>query len=622
MSFQNQDEQESTKLRFSQEINPASGWNERQSWSETSSIPLSHQFTTAFDREFHSRLGKFWAFSPASVGDAYFDWITHISISPGKQIELMESALRKSASLFDYTLWVTTGIKTESCIEPTSYDRRFENEGWKSWPYSIYQQAFLLTEQWWKEATSSVRGVTQHHSAVLPFLTRQCLDMWSPLNFPFTNPQVVETTVLLNGQNLATGAKNLVVDTVRFLRKEPPVGMENFKVGKNVAATKGKIIYQNRLIELIQYSPVTDEVYSEPVLIIPAWIMKYYILDLSPHNSLVKYLLEHNHTVFMISWKNPDSADRDLGFEEYMNLGIMKSLDAISAILPKKKVHAVGYCLGGTLLSMAGAAMARDGDDRLKTMTLFATQVDYEDAGELLLFIDESQITFLEDIMWDKGYLDSARMAGTFNMLHSYDLIWSRMIERYLLGKRLSFTDLMAWNADTTRMPYKMHSEYLRNLFLNNMLSNGKFMTGGKPIALNDIKVPVFAVGTQKDHISPWKSVYKIHLFLDADITFVLTSGGHNAGIVSEPGHRHRSFQISTHKKSDKHLFPEEWLENTPHHKGSWWPAWEKWLTDHSPEKGPPPPMGQPKKGYKILRDAPGVYVLKRTDESNPYPKT
>lgn len=582
----------------------------RTQTSDTSWERSDYQFTTAFDREFHARLGKFWALSPASVGGAYFDWLTHLSISPGKQLSLMESALRKSTRLSDYALMATTGIQTEKCIIPLSFDKRFEDPAWQTWPYNIYQQAFLLTDEWWNEATSTVRGVSQHHSTILPFLTRQYLDMWSPLNFPFTNPQVVEATIKSNGQNFVKGAENFVEDMSRFMRKEPPVGMEKFKVGKNLAVTEGKVVYQNRLIELIQYSPLTEDVYAEPILITPAWIMKYYILDLSPHNSLVKYLLENHHTVFMISWKNPSSQDRDLGFEDYAKLGIMDALKAIAAILPRRKVHAVGYCLGGTLLSIVAAAMARDGNNFLKTVTLFASQVDYEEAGELLLFIDESQITFLEDVMWDKGYLGSSRMAGTFDMLRSYDLIWSKMIERYLLGKRFHFTDLMAWDADATRMPYKMHSEYLRNLFLHNILTNGKFTIGGRPIALGDIKVPIFAVGTQKDHISPWKSVYKIHLFTDTEITFLLTSGGHNAGIVSEPGHLHRSYQVSTRKKSDKHLFPDEWVEHIPHHDGSWWPTWEGWISAHSAGRVAPPSMGQPEKGYHILRDAPGIYVL------------
>jgi polyhydroxyalkanoate synthase len=577
---------------------------------EDNPSPLNHQFTTAFDREFHARLGKFYALSPASLAGAYFDWFTHLSISPGKQVQLVESAWRKYASLVDYALWTTWNIKTDCCVNPVEQDRRFAYKGWEYYPFNIYQQAFLLTAQWWDEATRTVRGVSQHHSDILPFLTRQYLDTWSPLNFAFTNPQVVEETVRLNGKNLVNGAHNFVEDVTRILRKEPPLGMEKFQVGKNLAITRGKVIYQNDLIELIQYTPMTDEVYAEPVLIIPAWIMKYYILDLSPHNSLVKHLLEKNHTVFMISWKNPTSADRYLGFEDYMNLGIMDALDAISAIVPHEKVQAVGYCLGGTLLTIAAAAMARDGDYRLKSITLFAAQVDYEDAGELLLFIDESQITFLEDVMWDHGYLDSSRLAGTFDMLRSYDLIWSRGIEKYLLGKRYQFTDLMAWNADATRLPYKMHSEYLRKLFLHNQLSNGKFTVKGAPIALNNIKVPIFSVATQKDHISPWKSVFKLHLFTDAEITFLLTTGGHNAGIVSEPNHPHRSYQVAVHKREDKHVFPDEWQANTPHHEGSWWPVWEEWLATHSGKLGTPPSMGRSQKGYKVLRDAPGLYVM------------
>jgi len=578
----------------------------------TQQLSGDHQFTTAFDREFHARLGKFWALSPASLSAAYTDWTMHLALSPGKQLALAENALRKVSSLADYSLWAITGIQSEECIHPPPQDTRFSDEGWKTWPYNIYQQAYLLTEEWWVEATSTVRGVSGHHAAVVPFVTRQILDMWAPLNFPFTNPHVVQTTVTFKGMNFIEGANNFAEDLTRFLKKEGPVGMEDFQLGKNLATTKGKVIYQNRLIELIQYSPLTKEVYSEPILIIPAWIMKYYILDLSAHNSLVKYLVEAGHTVFMISWKNPGSKDRDLSFEDYLNLGIMNALTAISAIVPKSKIHAVGYCLGGTLLSMAAAAMARDENTLLKTVTLFASQVDYEDAGELLLFIDESQITFLEDIMWDKGYLDSSRLAGTFNMLRSYDLIWSKMIERYLLGKRLHFTDLMAWNADATRLPYKMHSEYLRELFLHNNLTNGKMTVEKKPISLKEISVPLFVVATQKDHISPWKSVYKIHLFVDTKITFLLTSGGHNAGIVSDIGHPHRSYQVSTHTKSDKCLFPEEWRENTPQHKGSWWPVWEQWLVLHGPDKSAPPSMGQPLQGYKILRDAPGTYVMEK----------
>ena len=604
---------QNSKKDLSEEVTlPESSYLNNQTYGNDSAWHSDPQFTIAFDREFHARMGKFWAFSPAAISGAYFDWLTHITFSPGKQMSLLDSAAEKAINLSNYCLYVTSGIKTDYCIKATPYDRRFDNNGWDAWPYNIYAQAFLLTEAWWTEATSNVRGVSQHHSAVLPFMTRQFLDIWAPSNFPFTNPQVVEATLQTNGVNFIKGAKHLVEVFSRFLKKESPAGIENFEVGKDVAITKGKVVYQNRLIELIQYSPQTQDVYAEPVLIVPAWIMKYYILDLSEHNSLVKYLLENNHTVFIISWKNPGSKDRDIGFEDYANLGVKEALKAITAITGEEEIHGVGYCLGGTLLSSVAAAMCGSSQNVLKTITLFAAQTDFEEAGELLLFIDESQIAFLEDIMWDKGYLDSSRMAGTFDMLRSYDLIWSKMIGRYLLGEKRALTDLMAWNADATRMPYKMHSEFLRNLFLHNSLTTGKFNLGGQPVSLYDIKVPIFVVATQKDHVSPWKSVHKIHLFTDTEITFVLTSGGHNAGIVSEPGHRNRTYQLSVHNKTDEYSSPDEWFEKAPQCIGSWWATWSEWLESHSSDKITPPSMGNPAKGYRILRDAPGLYVMER----------
>jgi polyhydroxyalkanoate synthase len=340
--------------------------------------------------------------------------------------------------------------------------------------------------------------------------------------------------------------------------------------------------------------------------------MKYYILDLSPQNSLVKYLTEQGFTVFMISWKNPTEEDRDLGIDDYRTLGIMAALDAVGAVVPERKVHAVGYCLGGTLLSIAAAAMARDHDERLRSITLLAAQTDFTEAGELMLFIDESQVAFLEDVMWEQGFLDTSQMAGAFQMLRSNDLVWSYMLRSYLMGEREPMSDLMAWNADATRMPYRMHSEYLRSLFLNNELAEGRFPADDRPVALTDIRIPIFAVGTLRDHVAPWRSTYKIHLLTDTEVTYVLATGGHNAGIVSEPGHNNRSFQVMT-KASDEHYRDaESWEAAAPTRSGSWWPQWVSWLEQRSGAPVVPPSMGAPAAEYAPLADAPGRYVLQQ----------
>ena len=565
--------------------------------------------THTMDRAFKANLARMtFGITPAGLANIWFDWMSHLSISPGKQIELVEKAARKSARFARYAGHLALRPDTPPCIEPLPHDKRFSHPGWKHWPYNLIYQSFLLNQQWWYCATTNIDGLSPATEEVLFFTARQLLDRVAPSNFPWLNPEVAQATLTSGGMNLFQGWQNLIEDWERSVTGRKPVGAEAYEVGKNLAVTPGKVVYRNRLMELIQYTPTTDEVYAEPVLIVPAWIMKYYILDLSQSNSLVKYLVDQGHTVFMISWRNPTSEYRDMGMRDYRQLGPMAALDAIGSIVPNTKVHTVGYSLGGTLMSIAAAAMARDRDDRLASLTTFAGQVDFTEAGELMMFIGESQVSYLEDMMWDTGYLDGGQMAGAFQLLRSNDLIWSRVVHEYLLGKRQPMNDLMAWNADLTRMPYRMHSEYLRRLFLNNELSRGMFRVDGRSIVISDIRVPIFAVGTVKDHVAPWRSVYKIHLLADTDeVTFLLTSGGHNAGIVSEPGHPRRTYQMRTHHERDAYIDPETWQRSVPKEKGSWWPAWQSWLAERSSGKVAPPEMGA--KGYAALCDAPGSYV-------------
>ena len=564
------------------------------------------------DRATHATIARFTAgLSPIALTEAYLDWASHLAFSPGKRFQLVEKAARKSLRLAGYAARrLTSQDACPACIEPLPQDRRFADGAWQRWPWDLVYQSFLLQQQWWHIAVTGVRGVTRQHENVLAFATRQFLDTFSPSNSLLTNPEVQARTQKEAGMNLLRGALHFIEDWERVVAVRKPPGAERFQIGRDVAVTPGKVVFRNRLIELIQYAPTTREVRAEPVLIIPAWIMKYYILDLSPGNSLVRYLVERGHTVFMISWKNPGPEDRDLSLDDYRTLGVMAALDAIAAIVPERRVHGVGYCIGGTLLAIAAAAMARDGDERFKTLSFFAAQTDFTEAGELMLFINEGQIAFLEDTMWEQGFLDTRQMAGAFQLLRSNDLIWSRMVRDYLMGERAPMTDLMAWNADATRMPYRMHTEYLRHLFLENDLAEGRWHAGGRPVALSDIRAPMFVVGTERDHVAPWQSVYKFHLLTDTDTTFLLASGGHNVGIVSEPGGAGRHYRVATRRAGEHYIDPEVWASEVPAKDGSWWPEWVSWLDRASGASEAPPPIGAPAKGYAPVCDAPGTYVL------------
>jgi polyhydroxyalkanoate synthase len=562
------------------------------------------------DRAFHAMLASLTGgVSPVALSLAYIDWASHLATSPQRQIEMAQDALSSPARFFESALhFFSPGQGPWSLIKPAPQDRRFAKPEWESPPFNLLAQAFLLSEQWWHKATTGVRGVAPQNEAIVEFAVRQLLDMFAPSNFAATNPQVLQKALQSGGENFILGWRNWLND-LQSVSAGKPQGDMAFVVGKTVATSRGKVVYRNKLIELIQYYPSTGKVHPEPILIVPAWIMKYYILDLSPHNSLVKFLTDQGFTVFMISWRNPDAADRNIAFDDYRKFGVEAAVATIGEIMPGRGIHALGYCLGGTLLSIAAATMARGGSSILKSITLLAAQTDFTEAGELTLFINESQIAFLEDMMWERGMLETPQMAGAFQLLRSNDLIWSRVAHDYLMGERAPPSDLMAWNADATRLPYRMHSEYLRKLFLHNDLAEGRYLVDGKPISLSDIRAPMFVVGTVRDHVAPWKSTYKINYQVDDDVTYLLTSGGHNAGVVAPPEEAGHSYQVSTKKKDGPYIGPDEWLKATPLVEGSWWPEWTRWLTAKSGEPCEPPRMGVGPADGHSLPDAPGEYV-------------
>jgi poly[(R)-3-hydroxyalkanoate] polymerase subunit PhaC len=551
--------------------------------------------------------------SPHAQFAAWSDWISHLSRAPGRQLELTLAAWRTATRFASFAGRGALGQTPEPPFVPLEHDQRFSDPAWRAPPFVFLQQAFLAQEEWWRGATREVRGMTPENAARVAFVVRQSLDVMSPSNIPWLNPVIIERTAKEAGGNLVRGTAHFIEDSLRLLAAEPAPSSGQFRVGKEIAATAGEVVYRNELMELIQYRPSTSEVIAEPILIVPAWIMKYYVLDLSHENSLVRFLTERGFTVFMISWRNPTPADRDIPFDAYRTTGVLAALDAINAIVPGREVHACGYCLGGTMLAITAATMARDERDRLASVSLLAAQTDFSEAGELMLFVDESQIAFIEDMMWDQGVLDASQMVGAFRVLHANELIWSRMIRDYLLGERDTATDLTTWNADPTRLPYRMHSQYLRGLFLENRLTAGRYAVEGRVIALKDIRIPMFVVGTESDHIAPWRSVYKVHLFTDNEVTFVLTNGGHNAGIVSEPGHRGRRYHIATRYPDDRYVDADTWLARAKLVDGSWWQAWADWLAMRSSaERVAPPKMGAPERGYVPLCPAPGTFVYDR----------
>jgi polyhydroxyalkanoate synthase len=532
--------------------------------------------------------------SPQELAPAAGDILGHLS--PAYLAEMAQSAARQ---------WLRSVTANHTPLSGAE-DHRFADPAWLAPPFNLFARNFMLMEQWLNHCILHTPGVDPKHARRAAFAAIQWLDAFSPSNLPWTNPEVIRATIDQGGLNFLNGLDHFAHDMRRKYDPQGAAADQNFVVGRDVAVTPGKVVLRNELMELIQYAPVTAQVRPEPLLIVPAWIMKYYILDLKPEDSFIRYLVGRGFTVFCLSWRNPGAELAETTFDDYRRLGPMAALDAIGAICGPHRIHTLGYCLGGTLLAIAAAAMARDKDDRLASVALLAAQTDFSEPGEMQLFIDEPELDALDKIMARQGYLDSRQMAGAFSMLHARDLVWSRMVKLYLLGEDEHLNDMMAWNADATRMPYRMHSHYLRSLFLHNDLAEGRFEAGGRRVNLAAIATPIFAVGTASDHVAPWRSVFKIHRLNPGEITFLLASGGHNGGIISEPGRRHRFYRIARRPKGGAAPAPQDYVAQTEQKPGSWWPEYADWLDARSGPESAPPPMGE------ALCEAPGTYVLER----------
>ena len=570
------------------------------------------QLAAALDGSLHAAAaGLTGGLSPISLWLAQADWLLHMATQPAQAQRLATDAQR---SLIE---WCAACLGWAPPLPSApGEDLRFSHPLWQQWPHAARVQAYRSAEAWWQDATA-LRGMSPHHQEIARVFARQWLDMLSPANFVATNPEVLQRSAERWGGNFVDGAA-LALDQWRLQQGLPPLQPQEraYQPGVDVAVTPGKVVHRNALVELIQYTAQTPQVQAEPVFIVPSWIMKYYVLDLSPHNSLVRWLVEQGHTVFIVSWRNPDEDDALLSMEDYLELGVFDPLAAIARLLPQRRVHACGYCLGGTLLAIGAAALARPQRIEraemlapLASVSLLAAETDFSEPGEMGVLIDESQVAMLEDLMAQRGFLTGRQMAGSFQFLHSRELVWSALTRERLLGERLRPNDLMAWNADVTRMPAAMHSEYLRRCYLRNELAEGRYPVQGAPVSLADIRLPVFAVGTEKDHVSPWHSVFKLHRLTHTELCFVLTNGGHNAGIVSEPGHAHRHYLQHTRRVGDPMLDAQAWLGQARWHEGSWWPAWHAWLRRHGSRN--PLPADRIAPGT-ALADAPGHYVMQR----------
>ena len=551
---------------------------------------------------------------PLNVGGAFVDLTTHMWSDPTRLVQAQLNWWQQYITLLGHTTQRFLGeADLTPVVEAAKGDKRFKDAAWNDSPlFDFIKQSYLLSAQWLLDLVRNTEGLDAKTAQKVDFYTRQLVDALAPTNFLYTNPEVLRATFESGGENLVAGLENFISDLERGKGslKISMTDVNQFEVGENLAVTPGKIVFENDLIQLIQYEPTTKEVGKIPLLILPPWINKYYILDLREKNSFVKWAVDQGLTVYMVSWVNPDADDAGKTFEDYMNLGALTALEKVKEFSGVEKVNIVGYCLGGTLLACVLAWLtAKKKANQVASATFFTTMLDFTEAGELSVFIDESQIKALEDRMSKKGYLDGAEMATTFNMLRSNDLIWSFVVNNYLLGKEPFPFDLLYWNADSTRMPAAMHSFYLRNMYQHNKLvQKDGVILNGVGIDIHSIKTPSFFLSTAEDHIAPWKSTYVGARLLDGDVTFCLAASGHIAGVVNPPANQKYHHWITEHKTLPADA--DAWLAKANRVEGSWWPEWRAWLTPFL--EGNVPARGIAESKGKKLEDAPGRYVKVR----------
>ncbi|OSQ48376.1 PHA/PHB synthase family protein [Thalassospira alkalitolerans] len=544
---------------------------------------------------------------PLNIGSAFVELTSHMMKNPAKLVEAQMDLWQQYYLLWHNTTMRMMGQDSDPVALPQKGDRRFRDEAWEDNElFGFIKQSYLLSSQWMQNVVQDVDGLDEKTAQKVEFYTRQFADAISPTNFMMTNPEVLRATIESGGENLLKGLQNLLSDLERGKGKLQirMTDLDAFKIGENVATTEGSVIGRTPLMELLQYKPTTDKVAKRPLMIIPPWINKYYILDLRPENSFIKWAVDQGHTVFVLSWVNPDSKLAEESFEDYARDGILAALDLIEQATGETEINAIGYCLGGTLLASTLAYMAKKGDERIKSATFFTTLTDFEKSGELSVFVDDKQIESIENRMAKDGYLDGRDMAMSFNMLRANDLIWSFVVNNYMLGKDPFPFDLLYWNSDSTRMPKAMHSFYLRNMYNKNLLREpGGITVLGEKIDLRDIKIPVYFLSTREDHIAPWQATYAGTQLMSGQVKFVLSASGHIAGVVNPPAAN--KYCHWTYNRNPAN--PDDWLAKATQHEGSWWTDWQNWISRRSGGQIEARNPGDGK--LKVLGAAPGEYV-------------